>query len=413
MGAPIVIVGAGQSGLQVAESLRSEGWEGGILLLGEEAVPPYHRPPLSKAYLAGKAEEAQLFIRSPEALAKKHIDFRPGSRVAALDIARQTLTLADGSKLDYEGLALATGARNRALPLPGAELAGVFGLRTLDDTRRIAEALAATEAVVVIGGGFIGLEFAAVAAAQGKRVTVLEAAERLMARAVPPALSDFYLALHRAHGVRVELGVSVAAILGEQGRAYGVRCADGREFEAGLVVAGIGVLPNDELAAAAGIACDRGILVDACSRTSAPKVVASGDCTVTRLEDGGLRRLESVQAAVEQGKSAAAALLGRERPFSARPWFWSDQYEVKLQMAGLAAGADRSVLRGSQEAHAFSLFHYRGEQLLAVDSLNQPQVHMLARRMLDAGRSPTPAQAADSGFELNTVLATPAPATSS
>ncbi len=395
MSAPIVIVGAGQSGLQVAESLRSGGHAGPIVMIGDEACAPYHRPPLSKAYLAGEASEAQLTIRSPEALAKKQIELRSGVAVTAIDRARRQLALSDGSTLDYAGLALATGARVRPLPLPGADLPNVCGLRTLADVRHIAALLAAARNVVVIGGGFIGLEFAAVAAKAGKAVTVLEAAERLMARVVAPPVSAFYLALHRRHGVAVELGCQVEAIDG----------ADGRRHAADLVVYGIGVIANDALARAAGLECERGIVVDACARTADPHIVASGDCAARRLDDGSLLRLESVNNAVEQAKAAAAALLGSARPFVSTPWFWSDQYDAKLQMAGLSTGYDQVVTRGEPSAGRFSVLYYRAGRLIAIDSINQAQDHMSGRKLLDRGLSPTPEQAADPAFALNALLA--------
>lgn len=406
-GGPVIIVGAGQSGLQVAESLRSEGYTGPILMIGSEPCPPYHRPPLSKAYLAGEASEAQLTIRAPEALAKKQIELLNGVSVVAIDRAAQVVELSDGRRLAYAGLALATGSRARALPLPGAdELTGIFPLRTLDDTRRIAAALAEARRVVVIGGGFIGLEFAAVAAKQGKQgkqgkqVTVLEAAGRLMARVVAPPVSDFYAELHRSQGVAIELGAQVAELAGTDGRVSAVRTADGRRFDADLIVVGIGILPNTELAEAAGLECERGIVVDASSRTADPRIVASGDCTARRLADGSLLRLESVQNAVEQGKSAAAALLGRERPFAAAPWFWSDQYDVKLQMVGLSTGYDRVVTRGDSGTRQFSVCYFRADRLIAIDSINQPQDHMAGRKLLERGLGPSAEQAADPEFKL-------------
>ena len=406
MNAPIVIIGAGQAGLQTAEALRSEGHDGPVLMLGAEAHAPYHRPPLSKAYLLGDYAQAQLTIRSPQALEKKHIEFRPGVTVSAIDRAARQLKLADGSSLEYSGLCLATGARARPLPVPGGECANVLPLRTLDDTQRIAAALPGVHQVVVIGGGFIGLEFAAVARKLGKTVTVLEAAPRLMARAVTPALSDFYRDLHRAHGVAIELDAQVAQLAEQDGRATAVLTTDGRVFPADLVIVGIGILANGELAQAAGLECERGaIVVDACARTNDAAIVAAGDCSVQRLADGSFLRLESVQNAVEQGKSAAAALLGRERPFTAAPWFWSDQYDVKLQMTGLAAGVDRTVWRGEIETHKFSAFHYRAGRLIAVDSINRPQDHLPARKLLDRSLTPTPEQAADIDFALERLLA--------
>jgi len=407
MDAPIVVIGAGQSGLQVAESLRSEGYQGRLLMIGDEACPPYHRPPLSKAYLAGEASEEQLTIRKPEVLARKGIELLSGVRVEAIDRQQRRLALADGREIAYTGLALATGSRARPLPVPGAELDGVFALRTLEDTRRIADALTTARQVVVIGGGFIGLEFAAVATKAGKNVILLEAAERLMARVVAPALSDFHADLHRAHGVAIELGAQVSALVaGAEGRQVAeVHTADGRIFAADLVLAGIGILPNTALAEAAGLDCEHGIVVDDCSRSSDPLVVASGDCTARRLPDGSLLRLESVQNAVEQGKSAAAALTGKSRPFAAAPWFWSDQYDVKLQMVGLSAGHDQLVLRGEPARRRFSAFYFRAGRLIAIDSVNDPAVHMLGRRLLDKGNTLQPEQAGTASFELASVLA--------
>jgi 3-phenylpropionate/trans-cinnamate dioxygenase ferredoxin reductase subunit len=386
--APIVIIGAGQAGLQTAESLRSEGYAGEVLMVGDEPRPPYQRPPLSKAYLLGEFSEAQLTIRAPEALARKNITLLSGVAVTFIDRAAKQVHLSDGRAIDYDGLCLATGSRPRPLPVPGADLANVLPLRTLADTQAIAALLLQVQRVAVIGGGFIGLEFAAVARKLGKEVVVLEGAERLMPRAVTPMMSEFFRQLHIDHGVTIELGAQVAEVVGKNGKAAAVRTTDGREFPADLVLVGIGIIPNTELAQAAGLECERGIVVDACSRTADPAIVAAGDCTARRLPDGSLLRLESVQNAIEQGKSAAAALLGKERTFTAAPWFWSDQYDVKLQMVGLAAGHDRTDLRGDVTARKFSAFHYRGETLLAVDSVNRPEDHMPARKLLDHGNMP-------------------------
>jgi 3-phenylpropionate/trans-cinnamate dioxygenase ferredoxin reductase subunit len=408
----MVIVGAGLAGLTVAEALRADGYAGPVTMIGDEPHAPYQRPPLSKAYLLGEIHEEQLVMRAPELLAKKNIALMNGvaagnSRgigVTAIDRAAARVTLSDGATLPYDGLALCTGSRLRPLPLAGADLAGVLGLRSLDDARTIAAALETARSVVVIGGGFIGLEVAAVARKKGKAVTVLEAADRLMARVVPPLISQFYFDLHAGHGVEIVLGAMVGELVGTGGSIAAVRTKDGREFAADLVIVGIGVIPNAELAQAAGIECNGGIVVDACSRTSDPAIVAAGDCTARRLPDGLLRRLESVQNAVEQGRSAAAALLGREREFSAAPWFWSDQYDVKLQMLGLAAGHDEAVTRGDVAARKFSVFYYRAGRLIAMDSINQPADHMTARKLFEKGAFPTPAQAADAGFALNSLL---------
>ncbi|RTL54494.1 MAG: pyridine nucleotide-disulfide oxidoreductase [Rhodocyclaceae bacterium] len=400
----MIVIGAGQSGLQVAEALRSESWEGPIVMIGDEAHAPYHRPPLSKAYLLGEASEAQLTIRGPEALARKNIELMSGAHVAAIDRVAKTVTLGDGRSLAYTGLAIATGSRPRPLPVPGADLPGVFPLRTLDDCRAISIALESAHNVVVIGGGFIGLEFAAVARKKGKNVVVLEAADRLMARVVAPVISDFYRDLHTAHGASIVLGAKVTELHGENGKVALVHTASGVAFPADLVIAGIGILPNTELAAAAGLEVEGGIVVDACSRTADPAIVASGDCTAVRLADSGLRRLESVQNAIEQGKAAAAALMGKEKPFTAKPWFWSDQYDVKLQMVGLSAGHDQVVIRGSVAEGKFSAFYFKAGKLIGIDSANRPQDHMAGRKLLDKDVWPTPQQAADEHVNLADLL---------
>lgn len=406
---PILIIGAGQAGVQTAEALRAGGFEGPISLLGDEAHGPYHRPPLSKAWLAGEMEAVQLVMRAPEMLARKNIELRTDCKVTAIDRAARTVALRDGSTLPYSGLVLATGGTPRALPLPGGNAHGVLALRSRDDASAIAERMATCIErqlpLVVIGGGFIGLEVAATARKKELTVTVLEAAPRLLGRVLAPMLSDWYAELHRSHGVQLVLGAQIAEIITDPDKqATGVRMADGTLYPAGLVVVGIGVNANDELARAAGLACERGIVVDACGRTSDSAIVAAGDCTARRLADGSLLRLESVQNATEQGKSAAAALLGQERPFTATPWFWSDQYDKKLQMAGLSMGADHWAVRGDIASGSFSVYHYKGDQLLAADSINASKDHLQARKLLDAGVSPTPQQAGDTGFDLNSLL---------
>jgi 3-phenylpropionate/trans-cinnamate dioxygenase ferredoxin reductase subunit len=404
----VVIVGAGQAGLSAAESLRSGGYAGAITLLGAEPHGPYHRPPLSKAWLAGEMEAAQLVMRAPEMLARKQIVLRTDTTVVAIDRAATQLRLADGTSLAYTGLVLATGATPRRLPLPGADAPNVHVLRSRDDAAAlalgIAECTAQGRPLVVIGGGFIGLEVAATARKKGLAVTVLEAAPRLLARVLPPLLSDWYAHLHRSHEVELVFDAQISAIEQQGGRAAAVVLADGRRVPCGVVLLGVGVLANDTLAREAGLATEAGIVVDACGRTADPRIVAAGDCTACRLPDGGLRRLESVQNAVEQGKSAAAALMGQKRPFKATPWFWSDQYDCKLQMAGLSAGADIAVARGDLAGQSFSVYHFRGDCLLAVDSVNATKDHLLARKLLEAGVSPTAAQAANTGFDLATLL---------
>ena len=410
--AGIVIVGAGQAGVMTAEALRTGGFEGPITLLGDEPHGPYHRPPLSKAWMAGEIEAAQLVMRAPEVLARKNITLRTGVSVKTIDRGAHTVILNDGSTLPYTGLVLATGSTPRALPLPGGDATGVLALRTRDDASAIADRLAACieqqRPVVVIGGGFIGLEVAATARKKGLAVTVLEAAPRLLGRVLAPVLSDWYAELHRSHGVQLILGAQVAAIEADANGVTGVKLADGSVVPAGLVVVGIGVNANDQLAQAAGLACERGIVVDDCGRTSDPLIVAAGDCTARRLADGSLLRLESVQNATEQGKSAAAALLGQDRPFTATPWFWSDQYDKKLQMAGLSMGADdwaiRGKMNGDMAAGTFTVYHFKGNQFIAADSVNASKDHLLVRKLLDAGVSPTREQAGDVGFDLASLL---------
>ena len=406
----IVIVGAGQAGLAAAEALRSGGFQGNITLLGGEPYGPYHRPPLSKAWLAGEMDSAQLTMRAPEMLARKNILLRTGVEVTQIDRTGQSLTLADGSSLSYTGLVLATGSSPRTLALQGMDASGVFVLRSRDDAQAIAQQMERCSEhkreLIVIGGGFIGLEVAATARKKGLSVTVLEAAPRLLGRVLAPVLSDWYAQLHRDHGVKLVLDARIDDFeTGPDGAVFAVRMADGTRHPAGLVVVGVGVAANDQLALAAGLACDRGIVVDACGRTNDPLIMAAGDCTARRLADGNLLRLESVQNATEQGKSAAAALLGVDRPFTATPWFWSDQYDKKLQMAGLSMGANDWVVRGDMGLGAsFSVYHFKSGRLLAVDSINASKDHLQARKLIEAGLSPTKEQVEDLHFDLASLL---------
>jgi 3-phenylpropionate/trans-cinnamate dioxygenase ferredoxin reductase subunit len=401
---PIIVVGASQAGLQVAESLRQEGYDGPLVMIGDEPHPPYQRPPLSKALLTGETTEDRLVLRGRDLLAKRNIELVTGVRVEAIDRAGRRLGLSDGRDLGWRGLALATGGRARTLPIPGAELEGVVTLRTIEDSRRIGAGIAQANAVAVVGGGFIGLEIAAAARKAGKPVVVLEALDRLLARSSAPFVSDFFRDVHAAAGVDVRLGTQASAIEGKNGRVAAVITADGRAQPADLGVVGVGIVPNTELAQACGIACERGIVVDDCARTDDEAITAAGDCTARRLPDGALLRLESVQNAIEQGKSAAAALVGKTRPFTAAPWFWSDQYDVRLQMAGLSAGHDKIVVRGAPAERRFSVFYFRGETLVAADTVNRAPDHIAARKLIDAGRSPTFVQAQDESFALASLL---------
>jgi 3-phenylpropionate/trans-cinnamate dioxygenase ferredoxin reductase subunit len=405
---PIAIVGAGQAGVQLADSLRQESYDGALLLIGEEPHAPYQRPPLSKKWLIEAGTAASLALRGPEALARRQIALRLDTRVVSIDRTRCELQLTDGERVGYGRLALTTGSRPRTLTIPGAELEGVLTLRSVTDAMAISAMLRRCasdgEPVVVIGGGFIGLEVAAGARKLGAEVTVVEALPRLMSRVTAPIVSETFERVHRSHGVQFLFNTEVVALRGRDGRVSAVVTAGGAELTAGCVIVGIGVVPDDRLASAAGLACDRGIIVDACSRTNDPLIVAAGDCTARRLPDGRLLRLESVHNAVEQAKSAAAALMGRERPFIVTPWFWSDQYDVKLQMAGLSHGYDQVVVRGDLDKPAFSAYYFRAARLIAVDSLSRIPDHMLAKRLLDHGLSPTPEQVADASFDLQGLL---------
>lgn len=430
MPAQVVIVGAGQGGLQVAASLRQEGYEGNIVLVGDEPGVPYQRPPLSKAYMLGASTAADLALKADSFFADQRIDYLAGETVAAIDRAGRTVALAAGQRagateagatgagaagadsgvrLPFDHLVLATGARNRPLPVPGAELDGVVSLRTLADAADLKERLAAASEVVVIGAGFIGLEFASVAAKLGRRVTVVEAVDRPMARVVSPPISAHFVAAHARAGTALRFRAGVARILGDDGRATGVELADGERLPAELVVVGIGVLANAELAAAAGLTVANGVEVDAFLSTSDPALSAVGDCALHPSRWAGAPvRIESVQNAIDQAKCVAARLVGKPAPYTAVPWFWSDQGADKLQTAGLAIGADRAVVRGDPESGRFSAFVYRGEKLLAVESVNRPADHMIARRLLAAGLSPSPDEAADEGVDLKALAGTPA-----
>ena len=405
MTAGVVIVGAGQAGFQVAASLRGDGYAGPITLLGTEPHPPYQRPPLSKGLLLGKMARERLLFRQPDFYAAQAIDLRRGTTVTAIDRPARAVVTEAGERIAYEALVLATGTRVRPLPVPGADLAGVLYLRTIDECEDLARRIAAAERVVVIGGGFIGLEVAAAVRLLGKPVTVLEAADRLMGRVVAPVISAFYADLHRARGVELVLNARIAALEGADGRVAAVSMADGSRHPADLVVVGIGVLPNVELAAAAGLPCANGIVVDEHGRTADPAIYAAGECTShpSRFA-GGMVRLESVQNAVDQAKTVAAAILGRPVAYDEVPWFWSDQYEVKLQMVGLSAGHDQQVLRGDPATGRFSVVYFRAGRPIAIDSVNRPGDHMAGRRLLGAGRPLTPEQAADEAFELKRAL---------
>ena len=401
----IVIVGAGQGGFQAAASLRDAGYAGKLTLVGDEPGLPYQRPPLSKAYLKGDAGPTQLELRPAAFFADHHIDLLH-ARVDSIDRAGHLLALRGGGMLGYEHLILATGARNRPLPVLGADLDGVFYLRTLDDAQALKARLAEASHVVVIGAGFIGLEFAAVARALGHEVTVIEAAARPLGRAVSPDMSAFFAAEHAAMGTKLLLGAGVIGLRGEAGHVTGVETTDGTIHPADFVLVGIGVVPNVELAAEAGLAVANGIVVDELLATEDAAISALGDAVAyPSLHAGCVARLESVQNAVDQARVLAARLTGKPVPYQAVPWFWSDQADLKLQMVGLAKPDDIAVLRGDPASRRFSVFRFRGGVLTAIESVNRPADHMLGRRLLAGTPTLTMQQAGDEGFDLKSLLA--------
>ena len=397
----IIIVGAGHGGVQAAASLREEGYEGPIALVSDDPHAPYQRPPLSKAYMKGEATADSLILRGPAFYPEKGIDLMLGARVVEIDRGAKRVKFASGETLDYGHLILATGADPRPAPFAGAELEGVLALRDMNDAERLKQRLAAARHVVVVGAGFIGLEFAATAAAKGCDVQVVEIAPRVMGRAVSKALSDFYAEAHRAFGVHLHLGVGVAAIEGEGGKATAVRLSDGRRLPADLVLVGIGILAAEKLAAAAGLAVDNGVVVDAAMTTSDPDISAVGDCAAHPNVFAGRRiRLESVQNASDQARTVARKLTGKPAHYDALPWFWSDQGDLKLQIAGLIDGCDVFVTRGDPGARSFSVFGFAAGKLKVVESVNRAADHMIARRLIASAVALTPEEAADPAVDI-------------
>ena len=408
MAAPIVIVGASHAGAALADALHREKWTDGVVLIGDESILPYHRPPLSKEFLSGGMDEDRLPIRDASFFSERGIEVRLKRRVTAIDRAATTIATDDGKTIAYSGLALTTGARPRRLGVPGEDLAGVFMLRSFEDVRGIKAHLGRTKTVVIVGGGFIGLECAASLKKLGKDVTVLEARERLMPRVVPPLISAFYMTLHADHGVRILCDAGVRALRGEQGLVTGVERSDGSVLPADMVVVGVGVVPNIELAQAAGLACENGIVVDEFARTSDSAIVAAGDCANhPNRFFGGRFRLESVQNATDQARSAAASLVGKQVAYEAVPWFWSDQYDVKLQMVGTSMGHTQHAVRGDVAARKFSAFYFRDGSLIGCDSLNAPIDHMAARKLIGSAIPVTPAQVSDASVKLMSLAAAP------
>ncbi|MEV6908863.1 FAD-dependent oxidoreductase [Amycolatopsis sp. NPDC051071] len=397
----VLVVGAGQSGFGVATSLRDKGFGGRVVLIGDEPGLPYQRPPLSKGYLAGTAGDAQLRLRAEDFFAEKGIELIAG-RVASVDREGAKVVLEDGSVHEYDHLVLATGSSNRTLPVPGSTLDGVFTLRTKDDADVLRSALENAEHVVVVGGGFIGLEFAAHA---GRPVTIVEAQDRLMARVATPEVSAYFAALHEGSGHTVLLGQGVAALHGD-GRVSEVELSDGRRLPADLVLVGVGVEPRTGLASDAGLAVANGVVVDEHLLTGDPKISAVGDCAnFPCVQAGTATRLESVQNAVDQARAAAAAIVGEPVPYDSLPWFWTDQLGAKLQIAGILTGAEDTVVTGDREAGKFSVLSFRDGVLAGVESVNRPPDHIAARRLFAADPAPRFEALEAHGFDLKATFA--------
>ena len=382
----VLVVGAGQAAAQLCLSLRAGGFRARLVVIGTEPYAPYQRPPLSKKFLTERRPPETLLLRADALWRELGVEFLLGTTVEAIDLRRRSLTIVDAAQrvreLDYGTLVLATGTRARTLMAPGAELGGLLSLRSIEDVRRLRPALDAARHIVIVGGGYIGLEVAAVMRGEGRPVTVLEAEERLLKRVTGAEVSAFFEALHRERGVDIRLGARLAGLSGEATVAS-VRLSDGTELPADVVLLAIGAQANDDLARSTGLACRDGILVDALARASAPDVYAIGDCT--RFPSGRFGRqlrLESVQNAIDQAKAAAASILGTPQPYDPVPWFWSDQYEIKLQMAGLSDGYDGAEVVGDRAASRFSVEYRSRGKLIAVDALNDARAHMMARRRI-------------------------------
>ncbi len=396
----VLIIGAGHAGGSAAALLRQYGFEGGIVLAGQETAPPYQRPPLSKAWLKGEAGLEDLLLRPESFYAEQDIELRTGVTATAIDAGGKTVTFADGAVETYDTLILATGSTARKLAIPGADRPGLLELRTLDDAERLKAALAPGRRLAVVGGGYVGLEAAASARALGAEAVVIERMDRVLARVASEPLSIFFTDLHRRHGVEILTGAEVAGF--EDG---GVRLADGTLIAADAVLVGVGAFACEALARTAGLACADGVAVDETARTSDPNIYAVGDMTRRPIPvHGGLmHRLESVPNALEQAKQAASAIVGRAPPAPEVPWFWSDQYDVKLQIAGLPFGADRQLVRGDPADGAFAVFHLNGDRIVGVEAVNAPADFMGGRQLIGKGAAVDDARLADPAVSIKAV----------
>jgi 3-phenylpropionate/trans-cinnamate dioxygenase ferredoxin reductase subunit len=394
----IVIIGAGQAGVQAVQSLRAEGFQGRLTMVGDEAYPPYQRPPLSKAYLLGTFARERLFLKGDDFYREAGCELLLNMRAAKLDRAARTVGLSDGRTLAYDKLLLATGTRVRKLRCLGTDLPGIHYLRDIADVDGLQQGFHPGARIAIVGGGYIGLEVAAVAAKRGLKVTVFETAGRLMPRTVSKPVSDFYAQEHLKAGVTLELNTLVAGFEGKD-RIEAVR-AGGVSHPADLVLVGIGVVPNDELAAASGLACSDGIVVDQSAMTSDPAIFAAGDCTRHHGREGVEIRLECVQNAIDQAKHAALAMMGKPGTYREVPWFWSDQYDLKLQIAGLARPDDAIVVRGEAASRKFAVFHLRDGAVAAVEAVNAAPEYLIGRKLIAANANVPPERLADTSIPM-------------
>ncbi|MBU2606228.1 MAG: FAD-dependent oxidoreductase [Alphaproteobacteria bacterium] len=402
----IVVIGGGQAGAQALQSLRQGGYAGALTLVGDEPALPYQRPPLSKAYMKGEMAEERLYFRPAPWYQDQNIEVILSTPAKRIDRVNRKVELAHGGQLDYDALIIATGSRPRVLPTKGATLHGVHDLRDLSDVERIRPNMIAGRKMVIIGAGYIGLEAAAVARQMGLDVTVLEMAPRVLARVTSPVMSEFFETEHRAQGVQILTGARLDHLNGEDNNVTAAILADGTRIEADIVLVGIGILPNEELAKDAGIACNNGILVDRDARTSDPRVFAAGDCASRPLVHYGRSgRLESVHNAIEQGKLAAAAILGKQRPAEDCPWFWSDQYDLKLQIAGLSQDYDEIVVRGDPKDRKFAAFYLRNGTLIAVDAINSPPEFLASKKLIMSGAKLAPDVLGDTSISMKDIAA--------
>ncbi|MEM8817060.1 MAG: FAD-dependent oxidoreductase [Pseudomonadota bacterium] len=402
-----VIVGAGHGAGQAVATLKQKKYPGRIVLIGEERWLPYQRPPLSKKFLAGELPAERLYVKPEKFYDDPEIEVRLNTRVTAVDARKRQIATAAGDKLDYSQLILATGSRVRKLPVEGGDLPGVYYLRGIDDVNGIRASLERASRTVIVGAGYIGLEVAAVARQLGQEVTVLEMAERVMSRVVSPELSAFYESEHRKAGVRLLLNEGLTRFVGSEDAVTGVETSNGELLAADLVIVGVGILPNTELAEGAGLAVDDGIVVDEHCRSSDPRIYAIGDCSSHPSKVYGRRlRLESVQNALEQARTAAVNICGGDERYDQVPWFWSDQYDLKLQIAGLSLGYDATVVRGNPADRSFSCAYLEAGRLIALDAVNAPKDFMQAKSLIAAGARPDPERLADSRITLKELAET-------